>query len=55
MAAGVGVGIKLAEGAAIEIEYSVYPKTDRFEDLGIGFDDELETEFAIIGVVWSFD
>ena len=55
VAAGVGVGIKLAAGAAIEIEYSVYPKTDRFEELGIGFDDELETEFATVGVVWSFD
>ncbi len=35
MAAGLGAGIKLAEGAALEIEYSVYPKTDRFEELGM--------------------
>ena len=55
MAAGVGVGIKLAEGAALEIEYSVYPKNDEFEELGIGFDDDLDTEFATIGVMWSFD
>ena len=55
VAAGLGAGIKLAEGAALEIEYSVYPETDRFEELGIGFDDDLETEFVTVGFVWSFE
>lgn len=55
VAAGLGAGIKLAKGAALEIEYTVYPKTDRFEELGIGFDDDLETEFVTIGFVWSFE
>jgi opacity protein-like surface antigen len=55
VAAGLGAGIKLAEGAALEIEYTVYPKTDRFEELGIGFDDDLETEVVTVGFVWSFE
>jgi opacity protein-like surface antigen len=55
VAAGLGAGIKLSKGAALEIEYTVYPKTDRFEDLGIGFDDGLDTEFVTIGFVWSFE
>lgn len=55
VAAGLGAGIKLAEGAALEIEYTVYPKTDRFEELGIGFDDDLETEVVTLGFVWSFE
>jgi opacity protein-like surface antigen len=55
VAAGLGAGIKLSKGAALEIEYTVYPETDRFEDLGIGFDDGLDTEFVTIGFVWSFE
>jgi len=55
LAGGIGAGITLAKGTALEIEYTIYPDTNKFEKLGPGFDDGLETEFVTIGFVWSFE
>lgn len=48
----LGVGAKIGETGAIEIEYTALPDTDK-EDTG--FAEDLESEFVSIAYVWVYD
>ena len=53
VAYGIGAGMKIGKGAAIEIEYTVYPETDEF--FGIQVAGDIENEFLTLGFVWFYD
>ncbi len=53
IAYGIGAGMKVGEGAAIEIEYTVFPETDEF--FGVPIEGEIENEFLTVGFVWFYD
>jgi opacity protein-like surface antigen len=53
VAYGIGAGMKIGKGAAIEIEYTVYPETDEF--FGIQVAGDIENEFLTLGFAWFFE
>jgi opacity protein-like surface antigen len=53
IAYGIGAGMKVGKGAAIEIEYTVYPETDEF--FGVQVAGDIENEFLSLGFVWYFE
>jgi len=53
LAYGIGAGIKVGKGAAVEIEYTVFPETDEF--FGVPIAGEIENEFLTVGFVWFFE
>jgi len=56
IAYGLGAGIKFNNTLALEIEYTIFPETDdEDDDLGSFFNEDFDTEFVTVGLVWSIE
>ena len=51
----LGGGFEFTDNVSLEIEYTLLPETDEFDDLGRIIDDTLDTDIITIGIIWAYE